>query len=152
MLGAIVDETQRVFASVAQSQARQLRRAMELRVDSAGAALRRAEDALAAFDERNRVVSPRSRLALERTRLEREVGDAARVWESVTAERQSAQARELETAPALAVVEQLPATIVAPPRRVVFRALLAGLLATLVVFLVVAVRDLARAAAREMPA
>jgi hypothetical protein len=152
LLGAIVDETQRVFAGVAQSQARQLRRAMELRVDSAEAELRRAEEALVGFDERNRMVAPRSRLALERARLEREVADASRVWESVTAERQSAQARELETAPALAVVEQLPATIVAPPRRVLFRGALAGVLAALAVFLVLAVRDLARAAARDMAA
>ncbi len=152
LLTAMVGETQRVFAGVAQAQARQLRRAIGLRVDSARAALRRAEDALAQFDEQNRVVTPRSRLALGRARLERALGDATRVWESVTADEQGAQARELETAPALAVVEGLPDALVPPPRRVLFRSLLSGVLAAAFVFVVVGMRDLVRAAARESTA
>jgi hypothetical protein len=149
LLDAMVGETRRVFASVAQAQAGQIRRAIGHRVDSARASLRRAEEALATFDDRNRSVPPRSRLALERSRLERALGDATRVWESVSADEQSAEARELETAPALAVVEGLPDLLAAPPRRILLRGALAGLMVAVLVILIASVRDLARAAARD---
>lgn len=145
-LGAVVSEAQSVFTSVAQSQARQLRLAQGLRADSARAELSRAEDALAAFDQRNRVVTPRSLLALQRARLERDVADAGRAWEQVTADLQSAQARELERAPALAVVEGLPAVLAPGARRPLARGLLAGLAAGLVLLLALATVDLVRAA------
>jgi capsule polysaccharide export protein KpsE/RkpR len=45
-LGAVTDETQRLFAEVARSQARQLLRAQERRLDSASAELKRSEDRL----------------------------------------------------------------------------------------------------------
>jgi len=124
---AVVGETQQLFAQVAQSQARELLRAQERRLDSAEAELRRAEDRLLRFDEGNRLVTPRSRLSLERARLERGVTDAARVSEQVVADRQTAIARELEESPALAVVEDLPSLIPPQPRRALFRALLLGL-------------------------
>jgi hypothetical protein len=145
-LAAVVAEAQAVFTSVAQAQARQLRLAQGLRADSASAELSRAEEALAAFDLRNRAVPPRSLLALQRNRLERAVADASRVWEQVTTDLQSAQARELERAPALAVVEGLPSALAPIPRRPLARGLLAGLGAALALLLVLATVDLVRAA------
>jgi uncharacterized protein involved in exopolysaccharide biosynthesis len=79
------------------------------------------------FDEGNRSLTPRSRLSLERARLERAATTAAQVHEQVTADRQSAIARELEEAPAIAVVEHLPQELFPKPKRVLFRALLVGL-------------------------
>lgn len=144
---AVTDETQSLFAQVARSQARQLLRAQERRLDSAEAELRRAEDRLLRFDE-GKLLTPRPRLRLERARLERSVTDAARVYEQVTTDRQSAIARELEEAPAIAVVEQLPALLPPKPRRVVFRSVLVGVSAALLGLLVVVTLELARSSAR----
>lgn len=144
---AVVGETQQLFAQVAQSQASELLRAQERRLDSAEAELRRAEDRLLRFDEGNRQVTPRSRLSLDRARLERGVTDAARVSEQVVADRQTAIARELEESPALAVVEDLPGLIPPQPRRVVFRALLLGLAVTVVGLLLLVTRELVRSSA-----
>jgi hypothetical protein len=98
-LRSVSDQTQRLLAEVAKAQAGQLLRAQERRLDSASAELRRSED---------RLLTPRSRLSLDRARLERDMMDATRVYEQVVTDRQSAIARELEEAPAIAVVEPLP--------------------------------------------
>jgi hypothetical protein len=133
-----VQESQRLFIEVAQAQARELLRAQERRVDSAEANLRRAEERLLVFNEKNRLVPPRSRLQLEKDRLDREVSRAVDVVNVVNADRESAIARELEDAPALAVVEPIPATLSPLPREVLFRstlgALLVGVAALLVLF------------------
>ena len=146
-LGAVTDETQRLFAEVARSQARQLLRAQERRLDSASADLKRSEDRLLRFDEGNRLLTARSRLSLERARLEREVTDATRVYEQVVTDRQSAIARELEEAPAIAVVEPLPRVMPPKPGRVLFRSVLLGASVALVGLLVVVTRELARGSA-----
>jgi len=145
--GAVVGQTQRLFAEVAQSQARQLLRAQERRLDSAEVELRRAEDRLLGFDESNRLVTPRTRLSLTRARLERDVSDAARVYDQVVADRQGAIARELEEAPAIAVVEDLPAPLPPKPRRILFRSLLLGLATFVVGLLFLVTRELARSSA-----
>jgi capsule polysaccharide export protein KpsE/RkpR len=143
-LQAVMNQTQRLFTEVAQAQARQMVRAQERRVDSSAAELARDEDALLRFDEGNRALTPRSRLSLTRTRLERRVTDAARAYDQATLDRQSAIARALEDAPALAVVERL-ADIIAPrPRRVLFRSLLLGSAAAGLVLLGLLARELAR--------
>jgi uncharacterized protein involved in exopolysaccharide biosynthesis len=147
-LGAVTDETQSLFAQVARSQARQLLRAQERRLDSADAELRRAEDRLLRFDEGNRQLTPRSRLSLERARLERSATNAARVYEQVITDRQSAIAHELEEAPAIAVVEQLPAQLPPKPRRVLFRSVLLGVSVALIGLLVVVTLALAQSSAR----
>jgi len=125
-INGAVAEAQRVFSQVAQSQARELLRAQERRLDSAQAALRRVEQVLLAFDENNRVVVPRTRLSLDRARLEREVAQAGQVLQLATADRQAAVARELEDAPALAVVEGLPAVLSPWPKRILLRSVLLG--------------------------
>lgn len=146
-LGAVTEETQRLFAEVARSQARQLLRAQERRLDSASAELKRSEDRLLRFDEGNRLLTPRSRLSLERARLEREATDATRVYEQVVTDRQSAIARELEEAPAIAVVEPLPTVLPPKPRRLLFRSILLGASVALVGLLMVVTRELARSSA-----
>lgn len=143
-LSAVTDETQRLFAEVARSQAGQLLRAQERRLDSASADLKRSEDRLLQFDEGNRVLSQRSRLSLERARLERAMSDATRVYEQVVTDRQSAIARELEEAPAIAVVEPLPVLMPPKPKNVLFRSILLGASVALVGLLVVVTRELAR--------
>lgn len=144
---AVVSETQQLFAQVAQSQARELLRAQERRLDTADAELRRAEDMLLRFDEGNRLLSPRSRLSLARARLERAQTDASRAYDRVVADRQAAIARELEESPALAVVEDLPVVISPQPRRVVFRALLSGLAVSVAGLLFLVTRELVRSSA-----
>jgi uncharacterized protein involved in exopolysaccharide biosynthesis len=146
-LGAVTDQTQRLFAEVARSQARQLLRAQERRLDSASAELKRSEDRLLRFDEGNRLLTPRSRLSLERARLDREVLDATRVYEQVVTDRQSAIARELEEAPAIAVVEHLPVVMPPKPRRLLFRSILLGVAVAVVGLLVVVTGELARSSA-----
>jgi uncharacterized protein involved in exopolysaccharide biosynthesis len=146
-LGAVTDATQRLFAEVARSQARQLLRAQERRLDSASADLARSEDQLLRFDEGNRLLTLRSRLSLERTRLERNVTEATRVYEQVVGDRQSAIARELEEAPAIAVVEPLPGVMPPKPKRLLFRSILLGASVALVGLLIVVTRELARSSA-----
>jgi len=143
-LAEVVGQTQRLFSEVAQSQARQLLRAQERRLDSAEAELHDREDQLLRFDEGNRMVAPRSRLSLERARLERGVTSAAQVHEQVIADRQSAIARELEEAPAIAVVERLPQELYPKPKRVLFRALLLGAAIAVASVLLGVARELAR--------
>ena len=146
-LGAVTDETQRLFAQVARSQASELLRAQERRLDSASAELKRSEDRLLQFDEGNRQLTPRSRLSLERARLERQMSDAGRVYEQVVTDRQSAIARELEEAPAIAVVEPLPAVMPPKPRQLLFRSVLLGVSVGLLGLLVVVIRELLRSSA-----
>jgi hypothetical protein len=145
-LSAVIAESQGVFTAVAQAQARQLRLAQGMRADSARVALGHAEEELAEFDLRNRVVPSRSLLALQRARLERALGDAGRAWEQVTADLQAAEARELERAPALAVVEDLPAELAPMARQPVSRGLLAGLAAGLLWLLAMGTAELLKAA------
>lgn len=144
MIKSVVSETQGLFARVAQSQARQLLRAQERRLDSARATLKRVENELLAFDTRNRVVPPRSSLSLERARLERDVTEADRVYEKVTLDRQVAIARQLEDAPAIAVVEDLPTQIAPWPKQTVVWATLLGLAAGLASLMVILVYQLTR--------
>lgn len=146
-LKAVTDQTQRLFADVARAQARQLLRAQERRLDTAGAELKRSEDRLLQFDERNRLVAPRSSLSLERIRLDRELADATRVYEQVITDRQTAAARELEEAPALAVVEPLPAVLQPKARQLAFRSALVGASVALVGLLMVIFRELVRRSA-----
>jgi hypothetical protein len=143
-LAEVVGQTQRLFSEVAQSQAHQLLQAQERRLDSAEAELRQREDRLLRFDEGNRILAPRSRLSLERARLERATTSAAQVHEQVTADRQSAIARELEEAPAIAIVEQLPQELFPKPRRVLFRSLLLGVAIAGAGVLLGVTRELAR--------
>lgn len=143
----LVAEAQGLFASVASRQAGQFRRAQAARVDSARAELAAAEESLLAFNERNRVVTPGGRLALERSRLERAVLTAQSVYQSAVNDRESARARELEVTPALAVVEPVRAVLMPVDRRPLARAALVGLVTVAGLLLLVFLADLLRAPA-----
>lgn len=129
MAAGTVDEAQQLFAEVASSQAGQFRRAQDARVDSAASRLAAAEDRLLRFNEGNRVVVEGTRLALERSRLERDVLTAQSVFQSAVSDRESARGRELEVTPALAVVEAMPSRLPREDRRVLALAAFAGVLA-----------------------
>lgn len=147
----IVEETQRLFASVTSSQAGQFRRAQDARVDSAATQLAAAEVRLLRFNEGNRVVVAGSRLALERSRLERDVLTAQSVFQSAVSDRESARARELEVTPALALVEPLPARLPLEERRVVALAAFSGVIAGAALFLLLFLVELLRAPMPRRP-
>jgi hypothetical protein len=149
LASGVVEETQRLFASVTSSQAGQFRRAQEARVDSAKVILAAAEEVLLRFNEENRVVVGGSRLALQRTRLERAVVTAQSVFQSAVSDRESARARELEDTPALAVVEPMPARIPIEDRHALARSAFAGLVAGAVLLILYFLAELLRA---PMPA
>lgn len=147
----IVEEAQRLFATVTSSQAGQFRRAQDARVDSAATNLEEAEDRLLRFNQGNRVVIAGSRLALERSRLERHVLTAQSVFQSAISDRESARARELEVTPALAVVEPMPVRLPLEERRVVALAAFAGLLTGAALLLVFFLVELLRAPMPRRP-
>jgi hypothetical protein len=119
--------TRRIFRQIAQAQATELVLAQEQRLDSAEIALKTAETRLLHFDRRNRIVPERSQLSLDRVRLERDVAQAAEVRQLVQADRQSAIARQLEQAAAVAIVEDLPADLPRRSKRTALRSALAAL-------------------------
>lgn len=127
LLTEMLRVTREVFVDVAQTQATDLLAAQERRLDSANAMLRLREGRLIAFDERNRLIPDRSRLWVERSRLERELNDAVQVQQLVQTDRQNAIARQLEQSPALAVVESVPDVIAPRAKRVLFRSVLMGM-------------------------
>lgn len=146
-LSSVVEESQRLFSAVARAQARQLLAAQDRRLDSAMVDLRTAEGRLMAFDDANRAVPARSRLAMERSRLERAVNEANQVHQLVQADRQAAVARGLEDAPALALVEPLPAVLAPKAQRPLFRAVLVGLGVAAGLLLLVVASELVRSPA-----
>jgi len=151
LAGGIVAESQRLFAAVTSRQAGQFRQAQDARVDTAAVELRQAEEALLRFNEGNRVVSTGGRLALERSRLEREVLTAQSVYQSAVNDRESARARELEVTPALAVVEPMAASLLLEDRRPLMRAGFAGLLAGAALLLLAFLVELLRAPTPARP-
>ncbi len=151
LASGIVEEAQRLFATVTSSQAGQFRRAQDARVDSAATHLEAAEDRLLRFNQGNRVVVAGSRLALERSRLERAVLTAQSVFQSAISDRESARARELEVTPALAVVEPMPARLPLAERRVVALAAFAGVLTAAALLLLLFLVELLRAPMPRRP-
>lgn len=126
----VVDSTGAVFGALLRSQARQQREGLAVRVDSARAELARAEEALQRFAAANRVVAEYSVAAVERQRLTRRADVAAQSYASAVAEQQAALGRELESAPVLAVVDPVPATLRPLPRYSAFYALAAFVIGT----------------------
>lgn len=151
LASGVVEEAQRLFATVTSSQAGQFRRAQDARVDSAATQLATAEERLLRFNEGNRVVVAGSRLALERSRLERDVLTAQSVFQSAISDRESARARELEVTPALAVVEPMPARLPREERRVVALAAFAGVITGAALLLVFFLVELLRAPMPRRP-
>lgn len=107
----LVDEATLLFRNASRAQAREIHVALEARVDSARRQMANVEDALFAFASSNRSNSPYSRTAVEQQRLERQVVIAQGVLVQALQEREGAIGKELEEAPALVVVEPLPAEL-----------------------------------------
>jgi len=120
----LIDAVRESFVAASQAQAQQMRLAQSVRLDSAEAVLRRAEEAEMRFRASNRVVAPASGTALQLRRIERDVDIALRVYQQVAADVELARSQELERAAAVAVVDPVPMTIPRQPGR---RALTVGL-------------------------
>ncbi len=139
----LIEAVREAFVAASQAQALQMRLAQSIRLDSAKAVLRRAEEAEMRFRSSNRVVAPASGTALQLRRIERDVDIALRMYQQVAADVELARSQELERAAAVAVVDPVPMTIPKQPgRRVLTVAigLLAGLLGAAGVALLAAKR------------
>lgn len=126
---ALSGAAERQYHAVSRAQATEQRAAVQARVDSAGRQLRRAEERLADFVATHRAYAVYADATLERARLERDVTNANLVNTQAIQDREQAVARELEEAPALVVVDGLPATLIPAPRHAVLKGFLATLLA-----------------------
>lgn len=113
----LIEAVRDAFVAASQAQAQQLRLAQDVRLDSADAVLRRAEEAEMQFRAANRVIAPTSSAALRLRRLERDVSIALSVYQQVAADVEFARSQELERAAAVAVVDPVPATIPQQPGR-----------------------------------
>lgn len=125
----LIDAVRDAFVVASQAQARQMRLAQIVRLDSAAASLRRAEEAEIRFRAANRVIAPTSGAALQLRRMERDVDIALRVFQQVAADVELARSQELERAAAVAVVDPVPQTIPRQPGRralIVLIGMLAG--------------------------
>lgn len=134
-----VANLQRVFIQASRSQATELRRAQEARLDSAESQLRTAERTLSSFLSANRVITPYSPLQAEFQRLQRAVDIAQTVYLQVRTEREAAIGKELEETPAVVVVDALPAvlpTVSAQALTVVLAVVIAALIVALLLIAV----------------
>ena len=102
------------------SQARQLRIFLDQQVDTAGIALRRAEDSLGAFYNKNREWRNFSGLEFERDRLNRNVQLRNETYVQLRREREEAQREEVRNTPVLLSVAEpfVPLEKAWPKRRI----------------------------------
>ncbi len=127
----LINSVRASFVAASQAQAQQLRLAQTVRLDSARAVLRRAEEEEMRFRSANRVVAPASNAALRLRRIERDVDIALRVYQQVATDVELARSQELERAAAVAVVDPVPVTIPKQPGRRLLTVMI-GLIAGLV--------------------
>ena len=121
----LVAEASETFTRVARSQAAAQRAALEVRVDSAARALRRAEQQQLDVLSANRAYTSYSAAAVARQRAERDLRSAQDVYARAVDDREGAVARQLEDAPALVIVDPLPNALAPTPRRGALKMLLA---------------------------
>ena len=129
-----------------QNQAREERRFTEERLDSARAALRRAEDALLAFLQSNRQFGNSPQLAFERDRLQREVAFQQQLVTGLAQQYEEARIREVRNTPVITMIEK-PIRAPMPDPRGRAMVLLGGLLTSIFIGILAAlvrfrVRDL----------
>jgi uncharacterized protein involved in exopolysaccharide biosynthesis len=113
-VNTLVAAVRRTFARTNKSQGSELREAQVTRVDSASRQLKQAQAALVDFNSSNRVVQPFSAVWVEGQRLQSNVQVAQSVYTAAVSDLQSAQGKELEDAPALVILDSVPAFL--PPR------------------------------------
>ena len=118
----------RTFVEVLRSQASGQREAGQAQVDSARRQLRATEARLQHFQTTHRIYAPYSPAAVERQRLDRDLGAAQAAYSDAVTERQTAIARELAELPAVVVVDPIPPELTKVPRQAVLKLMLAGVL------------------------
>jgi uncharacterized protein involved in exopolysaccharide biosynthesis len=133
-----VEEASAAFVQGAKAQAAELRDAQSVRVDSAAAQLRAAEQALVVFMRANRDVPPYAMASVELSRLQRSVDLARDVFDQAVGDREAAIAKVLEDTPAVVIMDGLPSALPLRPRfgslivaGTVFVTFLVGILAIL---------------------
>lgn len=139
-----VEVLQEKFIAAAQGQAEQLRRAQDQRVDSAFRQVRAADLALSRFLTTNRVVAPYSLAAVEQRRLETSLQLAQQVYSQTMTEREAAIAKELESLPAVMVLDSLPDRLLPVSRRLTLKVVAAVAAAVALSVLLVVLRAAAR--------
>ena len=115
----IIAEVTHAYVETARAQASQLRKAQDVRVDSAKRALARLEREQQLFQQSNRTVPSFSELATRQQAQQRDVGVAEQVYAKAVSDRESAIAKELEETPVVVTIDPLPATLPPTPRRLV---------------------------------
>jgi len=128
------------YGRVLRAQAGDQRAAVEARVDSTRRQLRRAEQALQAFQSSHRVYAGYSQAAVARQGLERDVTSAQAAYAAAVDDRQAAIARELEDTPALVIVDPIPANLAPEPRQGILKLLLGSVLGMVACTMLMALR------------
>jgi len=138
-VGLTVEHVRRVFVDASRAQGRQMRVAMEARVDSANSQLRHSEQRLSSFLSANRALAAYASAQAQRQQLDRDITLSQTIYQTVVTDREQAIAKELEDAPAVVVLDPLPPSLPTAPRGMaayfVFGALLGGTLAGAWLFL-----------------
>ncbi len=121
------------------SQARAERRFVEEQAAEAERALRKAEDEMQSFLQRNRAISGSPELGFDRDRLQREVVLRQQVYTSLLQNREEARIREVRDTPVITVLEAPQIPTIGEPRNSVRKGVIGGLtgavLSVLIVFL-----------------
>lgn len=117
----------RAYRDMSRAQARQIRIAQQERVDSAAARLLEAEEALRAFVDRNRIVSPYTPEYIRLQELERAVTTASTVYTQILADRDAAWSKELEETPAVTILDPPPPQLPREPRGLALRLVVVGM-------------------------
>jgi hypothetical protein len=147
----LVAEISRTFVRASKAQGAELRQAMDVRVDSAGRSLRRAQEVLRAFRASNREVATFSAAGIEEANLERALSLAQTVHGQAVTDRESAIARELENTPAVVVLDSLARELPPEPRRTVIKVAAAGLTGLVLAVLALLLRAGVERAATGQP-
>ena len=151
-LGALVREVSTVYRAAARAQAREIREAQQVRVDSAQRWLRAAEESLAAYLARNRAVNPYTPEYVHLQALEREVETANGVYTQALSDRDMALGKELEETPAVVTLSEPPATLPREPRGLGVRLVMATIIVVVLMWVLLLMLDrLRRAVAQPTP-
>jgi hypothetical protein len=149
VLGALVQEVSTTYRNAARAQAREIREAQQLRVDSAQRWLRAAEESLSAFLARNRAVNPYTPEYVQLQVRERDVATANGVYTQALADRDVALGKELEETPAVVQLAEPPGTLPVEPRGLGIRLVMATIVVVVLMWVVLLGRDRIRRAVEQ---
>jgi uncharacterized protein involved in exopolysaccharide biosynthesis len=153
VLGAVVREVGAAFRNAARAQAREIREAQQVRVDSAQRWLRAAEESLSSFLARNRAVNPYTPEFVQLQALQREVETANTMYTQALSDRDVALGKELEETPAVVMLAAPPATLPREPRGLGVRLVMVTIVVVVLTWvLLLALDRMRRALAAPTPA